>query len=155
MKYIPIQQLEKFANVGLAGAWGHTLSRRARLERWAKILERLPNRRLNALPDIEWMPRADSAQLRVDDSPLTVAYEDSVLREAGLKSDRFGDALTFFQLSERRAHAILCSCNWGGTVQADAVAQAVRTAASVGALMRSSVAAALLVAAPLLAALLI
>jgi hypothetical protein len=64
--------------------------------------------------------------LRADDSPLTVAYADPVLRASGLESDRLGDAMAFFELSERQAHRLLCSCMNGWRIEAGRAAQSVR-----------------------------
>ena len=39
---------------------------------------------------------------------------------------RLGDAMDFFEISEREAHATLCSCLFGGTVEAGLAAGRVR-----------------------------
>jgi hypothetical protein len=72
------------------------LSRQARLERWAEALARRPGR-LRAIPDVEHGGRRERAARRADGSPLTVAYEDPVLRAAGLRGDTIGDAAAFFR----------------------------------------------------------
>ena len=75
------------------------MSKRQRLARWAEVLELAPQRYLRSLFETEYMwPRRRYA-LREDCSPLTVAFEDPVLRTDGLESDRYGDALKFFELS--------------------------------------------------------
>ncbi len=51
--------------------------------------------------------------IRADNSPLTVAYEDPVLRSEGLGRDQLGDAIDFFQLSDHEAHTAFCSCHLG------------------------------------------
>jgi hypothetical protein len=60
--------------------------------------------------------------MRVDNSPLTVAFQDPVLRAEGLRGDRVGDALDFFELSEGGLHQLVCYCHFGQTVSAGAVA---------------------------------
>jgi hypothetical protein len=64
--------------------------------------------------------------LQQEDSPLTVAFEDPVLRSAGLTSDRFGEVARFFGLSHWQLHEVVCNCHFGDTVAAEAVAARVR-----------------------------
>ena len=59
------------------------LTRRERLERWIEVLGREPGRSLNTLREIEHKPRDARRTSRVDNSPLTVAYNDPVLRADG------------------------------------------------------------------------
>lgn len=101
------------------------MTRRERLERWAELLERDPNRRLRSLGEIETRTRAERLEMRAPDSPLTVAFEDPMLRAAGLKSDKLGDAISFFELSEGQSHRLLCSCMNGWTMSAGKVARSV------------------------------
>jgi hypothetical protein len=102
------------------------LSRQERLDRWISLLERDPTRRLNSLGEIEYKPAAERALVREDDSPLTVAYDDPVLRADGLASDRLGDAMRYFGLSEGQAHYALCSCLSGHTAESGAFAGRLR-----------------------------
>jgi hypothetical protein len=76
-----------------------SLSPRERLERWAEVLERHPAR-LRAIPEVEQGGRRAREARRVDQSPLTVAYQDPVLRAAGLGGDTIGAAAGFFGLSQ-------------------------------------------------------
>src|SRR5690606_12375594 len=80
------------------------LTRQERLERWISLLERDPARRLNSLGEIEYKPPAERDMVREDNSPLTVAYKDPILRADGLASDRLGDAMRYFGLSDGQAH---------------------------------------------------
>ena len=61
-----------------------------------------------------------------DNSPLTVAYEDAVLRAEGLASDRLGDVMDFFNLTEHQAHTAFCSCHMGNSFEARLAARRVR-----------------------------
>ena len=79
------------------------LTRRERLERWAEALERDPGRRLSTLHEIEHKPRDERRALRVENSPLSVAFADPVLRADGLASDKFGDATDYFELADEVA----------------------------------------------------
>jgi hypothetical protein len=149
MKHMSLDQLRLIANIRMAP--NRRMSRYERLQRWAEVLERDPIRRLNALPEIEYTaPRARN-ELRMDNSPLTVAFADPVLREQGLSGDTLGDARKFFGLSLRRAHTILCSCMHGRTMSGGAAADAVRTAAEMPRLMMTTLASAASTCALLLA----
>jgi hypothetical protein len=93
-----------------------TLSRQARLKRWADLLERQAGH-LRPIPEIEFGPRAERDARRADGSPLAVAYTDPMLRAAGLQGDRVGDAAEFFGLSHWQLHHLVCSCHHGRTVE--------------------------------------
>ena len=102
-----------------------SLSRRGRLERWAEVLERQPAH-LRAIPDVEQGGRRERDARRVDHSPLTVAYEDPMLRAAGLRGDTIGDAAAFFGLSHAQLHHLVCYCHHGLTMDPQATAAQVR-----------------------------
>ena len=108
------------------------LSRRERLERWAELLEREPERRLRALHGIEYGTPDERVAYRADGSPLAVAYADPVLRAAGLAGDTVGDAAAFFGLSHEQLHFLLCFCHHGETLAAASVAAQVRVFARQG-----------------------
>ena len=94
MQYRSLDQIGAEADVLAAPNLPVTtsLSRRERLKRWAEILEHEPRRRLHALHDIEYKSQQELLAYRVDNSPLSVAYADPVLRAAGLRSETVGDA---------------------------------------------------------------
>ena len=100
-------------------------SRRDRLERWAEALARHPAQ-LRAIPDVEYGPRRERDARRADHSPLTVAYEDPLLRAAGLRGDTIGDAAEFFELSHAQLHHLVCFCHHGLTMDPQATAAEVR-----------------------------
>jgi hypothetical protein len=106
------------------------LTRPERLERWAELLEREPLRHLRTLEGTEWQLQAQKFSMRADGSPLTIAYNDPVLRAAGLKSDTLGDAMRFFELSEHEAHDVVCYCMHGRTIEGRAASRAVRAIAA-------------------------
>jgi len=106
------------------------LTRQERLDRWISLLERDPARRLNSLGEIEYKPPAERALVREDNSPLTIAYEDPVLRADGLASDRLGDAMRYFGLSDGQAHYALCSCLSGHMAESGAFARRLRNSTS-------------------------
>jgi len=107
------------------------LSRRERLERWADLLDANPGR-LNALTRIEYMGPRERPQARVDNSPLEVAFKDPILREDGLAGDRLGDAMAFFQLSDRQAHRLFCDCHYAGSMTGTGLAVRLRRVAQGG-----------------------
>jgi hypothetical protein len=59
-------------------------------------------------------------------SPLAHAYADPALREAGLEGDCYGQAASYFELSEREAHRLFCSCMHGGTITSEGLASELR-----------------------------
>ena len=94
------------------------MSREERLARWVEALEREPKRILRPLHGIEFRKPDERRAIRADNSPLTVAYEDPVLRSEGLAGDQLGDAVDFFQLTEHEAHTAFCSCHLGSAFEA-------------------------------------
>ena len=78
------------------------MRRRERLARWGDLLAREPQRMLKTLEEIDLRPAAQRAALRADNSPLTIAFADPVLRGEGLKGDTLGDAMAFFEMSEHQ-----------------------------------------------------
>jgi hypothetical protein len=125
MKHARLDELRHLAEIGTAPVRS-PMSRRERLERWAEVLEADPDRRLKTLEEIEFIPRDERPGLRADNSPLTVAFGDPVLRGDGLAGDRLGDARAFFGLSEGQAHRLLCSCMNGRAVHAGIAARRIR-----------------------------
>ena len=107
-----------------------SLSKRERLELWVEALEREGGRRLRTLFEIEYLPSAERAAVRADDSPLSVAFADQRLRAEGLAGDTVGDATAFFSIDEMELHNILCFCHYGETMSAGMAAARVRAAAT-------------------------
>jgi hypothetical protein len=115
---------------GVAEIHGAQMSKQQRLVRWADLLDRQANRILTSLMEVEYAPPQERAEMRVGNSALSVAFEDPVLRAEGLKSDQFGDAVNFFELSEKEAHWVVCYCHHGRQVDARTVASVVRDLAA-------------------------
>lgn len=124
MRYVARDEIAGRADIHEVPRQG--LTRAEKLERWADVLMQKPDRILRSLGEIEWVAKAERPRLRSDNSPLTVAFADPVLRGEGLGSDTYGDAVRFFELSERDAHRLLCSCMNGWSMRADLVAGRVR-----------------------------
>jgi hypothetical protein len=127
MKYQTVEQLQSVAEV-VQGYSRQTLSRRERLERWAELLERNPDRRLSTLHQTEYQPVRARAAMRGDGSPISVAFEDPVLRAAGLENDNYGEAKRFFELTDRQLHEIICYCHFGASMSAVTAARHIRAA---------------------------
>jgi hypothetical protein len=127
MEHKTLAELERAAD-----ATPIPVTRSERLERWAAALAKLSSARLNSLLRTEYVAPEALAQVRADNSPLSVAAEDPVLRVAGLKNDTFGEAMRFFDLSEHELHRIVCYCHYGETMSADEAAHRVRAMASAG-----------------------
>lgn len=122
MNYKTLEQIARDADVHSSP----TMSRRQRLERWAELLEQQPERRLCAIEGTEFGARREREAKRADNSPVSVAFEDPVLRAEGLGGDRVGDAIAFFGLSESELHRLVCYCHYGLTVSPGAVATRLR-----------------------------
>ena len=127
MQQKPLSEIRAVADV--EPAQSRSLTRRERLERWADLLDREPSRQLKTLHEIELQSRSKRDEMRADGSPLSVAYADPVLRTEGLASDKLGDAITFFELSDGQVHRLLCSCMYGVRMEAGAAARQIRTIA--------------------------
>jgi hypothetical protein len=125
MKYKTLEQIALEADIRP----GMGMSRRERLERWAEALERRTARRLSTIQGTEFGGRREREAKRADHSPLTVAFEDPLLRAEGLRGDRVGDAVGFFDLSHGEVHRLVCYCHYGPTVSSGAVAARVRAMA--------------------------
>ena len=107
-----------------------SMDRKARLERWADLLDQEPDRRINLVIELEFAMRAAQVEMRADNSALTVAYADPLFRALGLRSDRVGDGQKFFGLGEGDAHRLLCSCMHGMSMRAGDAARLIRTIAN-------------------------
>jgi hypothetical protein len=129
MEHRALDDIRRVAQVVPAEAmptYRTALSRRERLARWAAVLEHA-DRPLKALMRVEFLPVEERPALRGDDTPLALAYADPVLREQGLTGDRLGDIMSFFELSHRDAHYLLCDCHFHGTMTSRSVAARVRS----------------------------
>jgi hypothetical protein len=103
--------------------------RRMRLERLAEVLTK-HNGPVTLLTRIEYLPEQDRLPLRIDNSPLEIAYRDPLLRAQGLAGDRLGDGVAFFDLSAAEAHYLLCDCHYSGMVTGEMIATRARTIAT-------------------------
>src|SRR5215216_1860327 len=98
MKYRTLDELGPEARVASLGADALREIRRQRLERLGTLLEGYEGA-LRLFSGVEYLPKKNRPSMRVDCSPLTIAYQDMELRRQGLAGDRIGDAMSFFDLS--------------------------------------------------------
>lgn len=128
MKHQTINQLHDIADVHFEPAL--RMTRAQRLERWAELLEQEPDRLLSALSGTEYQPTVRRGAMRADGSPLSIAYEDPVLRAEGLEDDTYGEAKRFFEVADWQLHQIVCYCHVGASMTTSRAAHCVRAAIS-------------------------
>ena len=123
---------EKIRAAEILPSWlsARPMSKTERLDCWAAALDREGDRQLNTLFQLEYLSSAKRAQLRADDSLLSVAFADPRLRAEGLAGDTMGDAVVFFGVSEHELHDIVCFCHHGPAITARTAAAQIRNAAS-------------------------
>ena len=130
MEYKTLGELAGEAEVSLEPVLASTpMSKRERLERWAMLLEREPERQLSSVEEIEYGTPGEQQSKRADNSALALAFADPVLRAQGLTSDRVGTAGAFFELSHWEIHQLVCSCHYGRSMSASTAAMRVRAMA--------------------------
>ncbi|RWA84504.1 hypothetical protein [Mesorhizobium sp.] len=125
MKHQTLEELHAVAEVDAACS---VMTRSQRLEHWAALLERFPDRCLRALPGTEYMRLDVRDKAQGLESPLSIAFADPMLRAQGLRNETYGEARRFFELSDWQLHAIVCHCHVGATMKAGWVAVQVRAA---------------------------
>ncbi|CDX19959.1 conserved hypothetical protein [Mesorhizobium plurifarium] len=123
MKHQTLDQLHAVADINPLVPLA---TRTEKIERWAELLDSNPLRCLAALTGTEYLYPGMREEARAAGSPLTVAFEDPLLRASGLRSDTYGEARRFFELSDWQLHEVVCSCHAGATMQAGWAAQRVR-----------------------------
>ena len=127
MKQKSLQELRDVAEV--RSVLDYEMSKQERLMRWADLLEENSHQSLRSLYETEYASLRNRAAMREDHSPLTVAFEDPLLRAQGLQSDSYGDAIKFFGLSDGDLHYVVCYCLYGHTMTPKTVALRVRALA--------------------------
>lgn len=122
MKHLPVDTA-----IHLADVQPGRMSRTERLERWADILQQHGSGNLATLRGTECCLPSERATRRADNSALSLAYNDPVLRAAGLAGDTYGDAQRFFDLPDNALHGVLCDCLCGAQISGSAAAARVRS----------------------------
>ena len=127
MKHQTLEQLQTVAEVH-PGQPRLVVTRGERLERWAGLLEKEPDRQLGTLAGTEYQPAGTRQTMRSAGSAITVAFDDAVFRADGLENDTYGEAKRFFELTDWQLHDIVCYCHFGATMRAGTAARRVRAA---------------------------
>ncbi|MGX5832322.1 hypothetical protein [Mesorhizobium sp. 43Arga] len=125
MKHQTLQELHAIAEID---ADYPAMTRSQRLEHWASLLEKDPERTLGALAGTEYMSLDERDKAQCLESPLSVAFADPILRLQGLRSATYGEARRFFELADWQLHAIVCHCHVGASMKAGWAAVRVRAA---------------------------
>ncbi|KQZ80923.1 hypothetical protein ASD64_10810 [Mesorhizobium sp. Root157] len=124
MRHQTMDQLHAVAEVHIDPI--PVLDRTQRLNRWSDLLDCQPARLLTALTGTEYRATLERDAMRSDNSPISVAFEDKLLRDQGLQDDTYGEAKRFFELTDNQLHEIVCYCHVGATMQASRAAASVR-----------------------------
>ena len=127
MKHQTLEQLQTVAEVH-PGQQRLVMTRGERLESWAGLLEKEPDRQLGTLAGTEYQPAGTRLTMRSAGSAITVAFDDAVFRADGLENDTYGEAKRFFELTDWQLHDIVCYCHFGATMRAGTAARRVRAA---------------------------
>jgi hypothetical protein len=132
MQHRTLDQLKRIASIDVARPHGRSrhkpMAQRDRLERWAYLLRQRPNRSLYSLPGTEYQPADRRDAMRRLGSPISIAFGDPILRDAGLRDDTYGEAKRFFGLSDSQLHNIVCFCRSGDRISAASATYGVRAA---------------------------
>lgn len=130
MRHKTLDELQRVAEVHAEKSLKPALSRGERLERWAELLERQPDRHLSTLHGTEYQSDETRVTMRSAGSAISVAFDDPVFRADGLKDDTYGEAKRFFELTDWQLHEIVCHCHYGSAMSAETAARRVRAAMS-------------------------
>ncbi|GLI92309.1 hypothetical protein [Methylocystis echinoides] len=107
-----IQELARKARV-YGPEYAEWALRRRRLERFAALLESTEGP-VRLFSMMECYSKRERLALRLERSPLALAWQDAEFRRDGLRGDSVGEGVEFFNLSMREAHGLLCDCGYGG-----------------------------------------
>jgi hypothetical protein len=139
MEYQTLDTLRRIAELHPDGPPETSMTNQERLQRWADLLNRDPAQQLSTLEGTEYAQGSRQAAMRSDNSPISVAFADPVLRREGMKDDTYGEAKRFFGLSDSELHHVVCYCHFGRSMTAGTAASRVRSMVG-GGLARSRVA---------------
>lgn len=123
MKHQSYRELSHIAKLYGGGPTQQPMSQRDRMRRWVDLLKAQPKRVLQTLDGTEYWPISFRDAMRGDNTVITVALEDQLLRAEGLLGDTYGDAKRFFGLSDRQLHFIVCYCHSGLSMSAGTAAR--------------------------------
>ena len=125
MEHKPLVELQAIADVQ-SSETQTPLTHGQRLERWIALLQADPGRKLRSLHEIEHLSAACRRECRAENSPLTVAYEDPILRLAGLKQRPCRRLHRVFEMTDKQMHHAFCSCHVGASLTGQEAAERLR-----------------------------
>lgn len=123
MEYRTVDDLAAVANITGTTKSDRKMSKMERLRRWQSLLQADPGRVLQTLYETEYQTARARDAMRGDNTAITVAYDDPVLRAEGLQGDTYGDARKFFGLTDNQLHFALCYCYSGPAMSAGTAAR--------------------------------
>jgi hypothetical protein len=87
-----------------------TMTKADKLMYWAQLIRDCPTR-LRMYSDIEYMHPSELDAMKHSGTVFALAYEDPILRDAGLAGGSIGDGKRFFELTGDELHAFSCDCH--------------------------------------------
>jgi hypothetical protein len=120
------QSLDEISAYAVVADASRLATREQRLRRWADLLEDLGPRPLQAFQWVEFYAEPERRRLRHDGSAISVAFDDPLLRAAGLAGDTLWDAQQFFGISRDQTHRLVCDCRYHGRMTGRTVGRRVR-----------------------------
>lgn len=126
MRHQSLREVHQRADVQAETSAVRSLTRAERLERWVEVLRQYGGDMLTTLDGTEYRRPDERAAMRRNNSPITVAFHDPLLRGAGMRDDTYGEARRFFELSDHELHYVVCHCHCGARMSGHAAADRVR-----------------------------
>ena len=123
------KQLSATELVLLSSVAPHVMTRREKLLRFAMIV-RTSQRNFVIFHHLEYMTEPQLRDAYHPESAFAAAAADPILSDAGLASDRVGEAQRFFELSKNDLHEFSCDC--GGVIRNDTMADRIEAVAVAG-----------------------
>jgi hypothetical protein len=125
MKHQRPEDLNSSADIVVLADTITVLNRRQKLARWAAALD-IHGGPLDAPRGIEYLPDSLRLAYRSDNGPLSIAFNDPMLRAAGLTGDTLGEVMDFFEITADDAHRLLCDCHYLGSMTGRSLASRLR-----------------------------
>lgn len=127
MRHQSLNAVHQHADVRGPAPRTEALTTTQRRERWADILHAHGKTMLNALEGTEFRDPVSRAAMRRDNTPLSLAHADPLLRADGLVDDSYGEAKRYFGLSDVELHHVVCDCHVGARMSGSTASGRVRS----------------------------
>ena len=128
MYHRTLEEISQVAAIDTAPPLSRKAVQRQRLHRFADLLCAYTGS-IRLLTRMEYLTAPELHAMRGDLSPLALAYADPKFRQAGLAGDTVGDAMAFFDLSERQVHTLFCDCHYGPSAGGPTIAARIQAVA--------------------------